>query len=151
MVLSRCSVARLLEIFLLYSWSLRVVSTAILSILLIFSIVLTFLFHNSANIFDNTLINFFWSQSASIRSSKSSCTNSARSLKTSKVPSVASLLLFSSLINWSIFYLIFASNLACASWSAFLNFLRRSLIVCCDLFSAIIVININVFYRKIRI
>ena len=88
------------------------------------------------------------SLSASISSSKSSCMDSAIAPKTSNAPSVAPLLLFSPLLNYSIPSVIFASNLASASFSAFLNFPHTSLIVCWDLFSTSIVINICFFIEK---
>lgn len=104
---------------------LWVVSMSVLFILLIFSTVFRFVFNSIANIFENALIKFFLPPSVSINSLKSSCTDSARLLKTSKALSVASLLLFSSLINYSISSVIFSRNFACASWSAFLIFFAQ--------------------------
>ena len=94
---------------------LRVVSIAILIILLIFSTLLTFVFSNNANICENAFINFLLLLSTSIRSSKSSCTDSTRFLKRSKEPSVESLLPFSSLMTCSNLSVTFANNSASAS------------------------------------
>ena len=63
---------------------MRVVSMKILSIVLILSMVLTFVFSNNASIFDKSFINFFLLLSLKISSSKSSCTDSARSFKNVK-------------------------------------------------------------------
>ena len=95
---------------------LRVVSVAIFIILLIFLMLLTVVFSNNGSISDNALINFFLLLSASISSSKPSCTDSARSLKRPKVPFVELLSLFSCLMSCSVLSVIFGNNSACKSW-----------------------------------
>ena len=133
-----CYVFRLLEIFLLLLLSLPCFKSFFYGnfnyFFLIFPIVLTFVFSNNANIFDNVFGNLFLSLSMSVSSSKSSCTNSAMPLKKSKATSAESLLLFSCLLNCSIWSVSFANNSACSSWLTLLKFSHMSsifFVLCC--------------------
>ena len=79
---------------------------------LIFSAVSTFVFSNNAKILDNALINRFLLLSPVKSWSNSSCTDSDRSFRKSKTPSVASLSLFS--LDRKAFNYLFISSKSCA-------------------------------------
>ena len=91
----------------------NVVSIAVLTIFLILSTVSTFVFESDVNIYASARTKVFLSLEIPISSSKSSGAHSAISPYVSKIPSVASLSLFSDLTNAAMATVIFSSIFAC--------------------------------------